>query len=312
MRKLSMPHLRSPAYRYFDARRARYLAPLFAVCVVLVTNLSSTNVAYSWWIKGHGIITQAAVSCLPEEMPLFFRAATKELAYLSGDPDRWKNPETKALRSTESPEHYIDLEDYNNQPLPANRYEAIALLQRLKRRPERAGLLPWTIHEHYERLTCAFADWRRQPEEPGNRTKCIVYAAVLAHYAQDAAMPLHTTRDYDGRRSPEGKWIQKGIHAKIDGFPENHNLSMEEIARNVAPKQHPDIWLCIMQVIQDSYKQVDKCYELDAAGAFDRPTEASRQFILSRCRVAAQFTVDLWYNAWKRSDKLPPPFPGAP
>ncbi|GBD37118.1 hypothetical protein HRbin36_02248 [bacterium HR36] len=268
--------------------------------------------AYSWWIKGHGIITQAAVSALPEEVPMFFRAAGKELAHLAGDPDRWKNPETRALRGSESPEHYIDLEDYNDQPLPPNRYEAIALLHRLRRRPERAGLLPWAIQEHYDRLSCAFADCRRQPEEPGNRTKCIVYAAILAHYAQDAAMPLHTTRDYDGRRSPDGKWLQKGIHAKIDGFPETYNLTVEEIARGLAAKSHDDMWHRILQVIQDSYKHVDKCYELDAAGAFDKPSEASRAFILQRCRVAAQFTLDLWYNAWKRSEKLPPPFPGAP
>lgn len=284
---------------------------LLVLPLLLWIGLSSSEPAYGWWIKGHGIITQAAVSALGEDVPMFFRAAAKELAHLAGDPDRWKNPETRALRTSESPEHYIDLEDYNNFPLPANRYEAIALLQRLKRRPERAGLLPWAIQEHHERLTCAFADWRRQPEEPGNRTKCIVYAAILAHYAQDAAMPLHTTRDYDGRRSRDGKWLQKGIHAKIDGFPENHNLTAEEIARGLAPQVPADVWLYILQVIQDSYKQVDKCYELDATGAFDKPTEASRGFILARCRTAAKFTLDLWYSAWKRSEKLPPPFPGA-
>ncbi|MCS7159865.1 MAG: hypothetical protein RMJ19_05275 [Gemmatales bacterium] len=286
--------------------------PVVLVSLILSIGLFSQERAYSWWIKGHGIITQAAVSVLPEEVPMFFRAAARELAHLAGDPDRWKNPETRALRASESPEHYIDLEDYDNQHLPPNRYEAIGLLQRLKRRPERAGLLPWAIQEHYERLVCAFADLRRQPDEPGNRIKCIVFAGILAHYAQDAAMPLHTTRDYDGRRSPDGRWIQKGIHAKIDGFPENHNISAEEIARNLEAKVQPDLWLYIMQVIQDSYKQVDKCYELDAAGAFDKPTETSRAFILARCRVAAQFTLDLWYNAWKRSEKLPPPFPGAP
>jgi hypothetical protein len=296
-------------------RRSRIRQGFWAtlgLALTLIVGAIYSERAYSWWVQGHGIITEAAVRALPEEMPMFFRAAGKELAHLAGDPDRWKNPETRALRSSESPEHYIDLEDYNSLPLPANRYEAIALLQRLKRRPERAGLLPWAIQEHYERLACAFADCRRQPDQPGNRTKCIVYAAILAHYAQDAAMPLHTTRDYDGRRSPEGKWLQKGIHAKIDGFPENHKLSAEEIARGLQAKNHPDMWQHILSVIHDSYKQVDKCYELDAAGAFDKPNETSRQFILQRCQVAAQFTLDLWYNAWKRSETLPPPYPGAP
>lgn len=263
-------------------------------------------------MRGHGIITQAASLRLPEEMPVFFRKAGKELATLSADPDRWKNPETRGLRSSESPEHYIDLEDYNGLPLPPSRYEAVALLQRLRRRPERAGLLPWAIQDYYDRLSCAFADYRRQPEEVAHQLKCLVYAGILAHYAQDAAMPLHTTRDYDGRRQPDGTYAQKGIHAKIDSFPETYNFSPEEIARNLQAKAHEDMWPHILNVIQDSYKQVERCYELDASGALDKPTEASRAFILSRCRVAAQFTLDLWYSAWKRSEKLPPPFPGAP
>ena len=36
-----------------------------------------------------------------------------------------------------------------------------------------------------------------------------------------------------------------------------------------------------------------------------RPTDASRAWILDRCRAGAQFTVDVWYAAWKRSEKLP-------
>jgi hypothetical protein len=292
--------------------RACHLIMLALVGVWVGVSLSVTGPAWGWWIRGHGLITEAAARHLPEDMPVFFRKATRELATLSGDPDRWKNPETRPLRSSESPEHYIDLEDYNNQPLPANRYEAVALLQRLKRRPERAGLLPWAIQDYYERLACAFADYRRQPDEPAHQMKCIVYAGILAHYAQDAAMPLHTTRDYDGRRMPDGTYAQKGIHAKIDGFPETYNLSPEEIGKNLQAKVHEDMWRHILSMIDDSYKQVDRCYELDGRGEFDKPTETSRAFILSRCRVAAQFTLDLWYSAWKRSEKLPPPFPGAP
>jgi hypothetical protein len=50
---------------------------------------------------------------------------------------------------------------------------------------------------------------------------------------------------------------------------------------------------------------VDRCYELDRAGAFDRPTAESRRFILERCRAGAQFTTDLWYSAWLRSATMP-------
>ena len=43
-------------------------------------------------------------------------------------------------------------------------------------------------------------------------------------------------------------------------------------------------------------------------GAFDKPTEESRKFILGRCRVGTQLTMDLWYSAWLRSEKMPKPY----
>jgi len=60
--------------------------------------------------------------------------------------------------------------------------------------------------------------------------------------------------------------------------------------------------------MKESHALVEKCYELDRAGAFDKPTEESRKFILERCRVGAQFTADLWYTAWLRSAKMPKPY----
>jgi hypothetical protein len=54
-----------------------------------------------------------------------------------------------------------------------------------------------------------------------------------------------------------------------------------------------------------SHTHIDKAYELDAAGAFDTPTEESRAFVMARCRAGAQFTMDLWYTAWLKSAKLP-------
>src|SRR5205823_5186020 len=142
--------------------------------------------------------------------------------------------------------HFIDLEDYQNKPLPETRWKAIALLIELKQDPEKAGMLPWAILENYDRLSCAFYDYRealRETEEARERVKndpseaanvelkdraeklsavqakCLVYAGILAHLTGDAVMPLHTTRDFDGRKGADGKMRQRGIHAKIDAAP---------------------------------------------------------------------------------------------
>lgn len=267
--------------------------------------LVAAGACWAWWVEGHASVAQAAAGVLPDEVPTFFRAAGKQLGHLAGDPDRWKNPSCKFLKAAEAPDHFIDLEDYDGKELPADRYKAIALLHTLKRKPERVGMLPYALMENYERLSCAFYDYRADKESPAIRAKCIVYAGVLAHLTGDCAMPLHTTRDYDGRRGPDGKITQKGIHAKIDAFPERHGLTAEEIGRGIKARKLDDVWAHVRERIAESHKLVARCYELDREGAFDKPTAESRKFILERCRAGAQFTADLWYNAWLRSATMP-------
>lgn len=263
------------------------------------------GLARAWWVEGHASVAEAACAGLPDDMPKFFRAAAKPLGHLAGDPDRWKNPAAKHLKAAEGPDHYVDLEDYEGEDFPADRYKAIALLQKLKKKPELVGMLPYAIMENYDRLSCAFYDHRADPTSAIIQHKCVVYAGILAHLTGDCAMPLHTTRDYDGKKDKDGNVAQKGIHAKLDAFPEKHGLTAEVIARGLKARQIDDVWAHVVARIKESHKLVGKCYELDKAGAFVRPTKESRLFVLERCRAGAQFTMDLWYSAWLRSAKMP-------
>ncbi len=294
--------------------------------IALLISLLTALPAPAWWIKSHGLIAEAACSQLPDDVPAFFRAAGKQLNYLAGDPDRMKNPEATHLKAAEYPDHFIDLEDYEDKDLPADRYKAASMIARMRRSPERAGMLPYALMEHFERMTIAFHDYReirdreKRFDADGNETalraaaaekqaiemKCIVYAGVLSHFTGDAAMPLHTTRDYDGRKGPDGKLVQRGIHAKIDGFPELNGFTAEEISRGIEPKLIDDVWQHVLKTIKESYQHIERCYAMDKEGGFDKATPESRTFIMDRCRVAAQFTADMWYTAWQRSAKLPP------
>lgn len=260
----------------------------------------------AWWVEGHGTITEAAVSGLPDDMPRFFRASAKALYHLAGEPDRWKNREARYLRAAEAPDHFIDLEDFQGKTLPDNRWKAIKLLQDLKANPELVGFLPYAIMENYDRLTVAFYDHRKEPDNLIIQQKCVVYAGILSHLTGDCVMPLHTTRNYDGKKSADGTIAQKGIHLKLDAFPERHGLKAEEITRSLKALKRDDVWKHVLERIDESHKLVEICYKLDAAGAFEKPTKESRSFVLERCRAGAQFTMDLWWTAWLRSEKLPP------
>jgi hypothetical protein len=262
----------------------------------------------AWWVKGHATITEAAAARLPDELPAFFRNGGKHMAHFAGDPDRWKNREASFLRAAEEGNHFLDTEDLDGKPLPAtHRFDAIRLIAgELKKEPNKVGFLPYAIMENYDKLTVAFYDHRQEPNNPAVPMKCLVHGGVLAHYTADAAMPLHTTRDYDGRPQPDGTVKQKGIHAKIDAFPEKFGLTAEEICRGLEAKKIDDVWGHVNKFIAESHTHVGRCYELDAKGAFDTPTDESRAFILARCKAGAQLTLDLWYTAWLRSTKLPP------
>jgi hypothetical protein len=143
------------------------------------------------------------------------------------------------------------------------------------------------------------------PDNESVTIKCLVHGGVLAHYTGDAAMPLHTTRDFDGRRV-NGKFQQRGIHARIDSFPEKNKLRPEEICHGLEARRIDNVWDHVQKFIAESHGHVGKCYDLDATRAFAGPTDESRAFILGRCRAGAQLTLDLWYTAWLKSEDLPP------
>ncbi len=279
--------------------------PIGLALLALLTLLGGWVIG--WWSGGHETVAEAAAARLPDEMPSFFRRGGRELAHFASDPDRWKNRQMTFLRPAEEGNHFLDLEDLEGKPLPAtHRFDAIKLLGvELKKEPNRVGLLPYAIMEYYEKLTVGFFDYRKSPTNAAIPMKCLVYGGTLAHYTGDAAMPLHTTRNYDGRNQPDGTVKQKGIHAKIDGFPEKNKITAEEVCRGLEAKKLDDVWGHVLKFIEESHTHVSRCYELDAAGAFDKPTDESRAFILARVRAAAQLTLDLWYNAWLRSEKLP-------
>ena len=282
----------------------RTLAFAFAAVTVLAVG----GLARGWWVGGHAVIAAAAASDLPDEVPVFFREGGKQLAHLSGDPDRWKNAAAPHLRAAESPDHFLDLENFEGKEPPADRWKAISLLQELKHDPAHTGMLPYAIMENYERLCCAFRDLRETPDDPAVRAKCLVYAGDLSHFTGDCAMPLHTTVNYDGRPGADGKTEQHGIHARIDAFPERNGFTAEEVGRGLKAAAVEDVWGRVLQAIRESHAQVDRGYELDHAGALEKATDDGRKFILERCRAGAQLTLDLWYSAWLQSAKMPKPY----
>ncbi len=222
-----------------------------------------------WDYEGHRLVNQLALASLPTNFPGFVRNPqnAERIAFLGGEPDRWRNVQDLPLRHCNGPEHYIDLEqlaDYglNAEMLPVFRYDFVAQLALARQaQPERfsaliagrnedhtrelAGLLPWAIAENYARLKSGFSSLKAfennggTPDEIANARADVVYVmGVMGHYVGDASQPLHTTIHHHGwvGDNPSLYSTNSRIHSWIDGYFAKAGASREEeLVRRVRP-----------------------------------------------------------------------------
>lgn len=285
------------------SNRPGFLVTLIGVAVLLGAFSMFAPQSKAWWSGGHKMCTVAAVRMLPDSFPAFFKEAEEELSEMCLEPDEWKSPMTPRLKISEGPEHFIDIEHFDNGNFPRHRYEALKHYATENKDMAKGGNLPYALEEGYERLLLAFRKVRIYPESKSAKSRALMYAGWLAHYCQDAGMPLHTTVNYDGKPSPDGgKPIQKGIHARLDGYPEKNGFTPEMLMLDQKADRVAAAWNRIESFIKESHTHVEKCYELDAAGGFSDSPDKAREFVLGRARLSAKLTADLWLTAWEKSD----------
>lgn len=217
---------------------------LSAICVF------SAQTLFAWDYEGHRLVNQLALASLPKDFPAFALTpeAQERIAFLSGEPDRWRNTQNLELRHANGPDHYIDLEEvalYDLKPetLPPLRYDFVAQIARSRAaHPDRfppidpdrdsdhtrelSGFLPWTMTEYYAKLKSEFSYLKSfreaggTPDEIANAQANIVYTmGVMGHFYGDASQPLHTTIHFNGwvGDNPHQYTTDHGFHAWIDG-----------------------------------------------------------------------------------------------
>jgi hypothetical protein len=220
------------------------LLPLLAALLAAVPALCA------WDYPGHRIVNQLALAGLPGDFPAFVRApdAAERIAFLAGEPDRWRNVPDLPLRQANSLDHYLDYErlaaaGLNPAAVSPLRYEFAAQFTagraaHPKNFPaidpaldadhtrEWPGFLPWAITENYAKLRSEFSYLKTYQEHGGtpaeiaNAQADILYTmGVMGHYVGDSAQPLHTTIHNNGwtGANPKGYTTWSGFHSWIDG-----------------------------------------------------------------------------------------------
>jgi hypothetical protein len=239
-----------------------------AVALILLTAAVAPPVR-AWDYAGHRTINQLALASLPADFPTFVRepAAAERIAFLAGEPDRWRNESDLSLRHANNPDHYIDLEQLDwagldpasvsplryefalqfaaGRAAHAERFPRIDPAKDAERLREWPGFLPWTITESFARLRSAFSYWRAfqekggTPEEIANAQANIVFfMGVMGHYVGDGAQPLHLTVHHNGwvGANPHNYTTDSRFHAWIDGgFIARAGITFARLAPQARP-----------------------------------------------------------------------------
>lgn len=282
--------------------------PLFFAFSIALSFCAAPK-AHAWFPQGHSILASAAVQSLPADVPLWFRAGKGAIAHSAQDPDVQKNRDLPSMSDAEAPRHFFDLELLQNHPLPTSRREFWKLCVELKIAPSDIGEVPYAIAEETERLTLIFAEARRYPNNSYIRAKALVQAGILAHYAGDICMPLHTTIDHDGRVLANGQSPKTGIHAKVDSLIERLDLKPKFLAQNQKIEAFPVLFPAIQKQLNDSYSQVNRTYALEKSLPDElnlgwKPSPALLAFTKERARAATGFTASLFLTAWRDSARI--------
>ena len=203
----------------------------------------------AWDYEGHHMVNELALASLPKNFSLDLTPAQQgRVAFLAGEPDRWRNVPDLPLKHFNGPDHYLDVEDIalcglTPETLPIMRYDfAAAIANARTAHPEKFpaidpakdadhtreldGFLPWAITEYYGKLKSDFTAWKTfkqyggTPEEIANaKADCIYVMGVMGHYVGDGSQPLHTSKHFNGwvGENPNGYTVKPTFHSWIDG-----------------------------------------------------------------------------------------------
>lgn len=270
----------------------------------------SIQTSRAWDYEGHRAVNQLALAALPTNFPAFALtpAARERVAFLAGEPDRWRNSDEMTLSHYSGPDHYLDMEqlaDYGLTPqeLPLYRYEFVAKLALARAaHPEKfepmdpakdkdhtrelVGFAPWAIVECEAKLRSSFSylkafnDHGGTPEEIANAQQNILYVmGVMGHYVGDCAQPLHATKHHHGwvGPNPNGYTTNGSIHSLIDGgyFRKTGGIKAEPLIGKMRtakivgdPLKQGDLFRQIMIYLESTEKEVEPLYQMHKRGGF--------------------------------------------
>jgi hypothetical protein len=277
------------------------------VAATVLVVLLAPAPAGAWGFAAHREITARAIAELPPELRPFFEAHRAELVSRSIDPDLWRT-----VGWEDDPNHFLDfgLPELGPYPFAALPREHGAALEKFGAAGlRRIGLLPWREEEEFGNLRRAFAGYARNPA--ANAITVVLFAAVAAHYLQDAYQPLHATNNYDGQLTG-----QLGVHARFEtALVERYGATLRIQPPPMAPILGPrdaafDALLASNRLVEPllaADRQAAGGSRAYDASYFDRFFAAVGPMLQAQLSAAVAATAALITGAWEEAGKPPVP-----
>jgi hypothetical protein len=220
---------------------------------ILLVLLVRPGPAAAWGFDVHRLVTDRAVALLPPAIRPFFERHRLFVVEHSIDPDLWRT----AGFAEEPPRHFLDLDAYDRWPFKALPRDYSAAVRRFGRRTVEAnGLLPWRAAEIHGKLAGAFQA-ATDPARPFALEDVKFFTAVLSHYAADAFVPFHATKNYDGQLTG-----QHGIHNRF----ETELVRRYQGRLRLAPAERPPVTAArdfVFDALVSGYRLVDEVLAAD-------------------------------------------------
>ncbi len=286
---------------------------LMLAALILAVLLPSP--VWAWGFRGHRIVNDGAVDIVPDPLHGFLARHRPGIVAHSVDPDLWA--EKKVL--TPPWTHFIDLDELDNAPfagIPKDYASAAA-----KFGPEvlrKAGTLPWEIARRQEELIAAFRDARWDD--------VVRETAWIGHFIADSTMPLHATKDYQGRAAgnvviPNDRGVNRNAHIRIESGLVEHDRRRFDSLRGKAQRvaYESDVLAETWATLRESYALVEPVLEADRAAYRTAPafgaafySELERRAgdaVEARLARAQELVASAWLTAWENAGRPAPPEP---
>jgi hypothetical protein len=256
-----------------------------------------------WGATGHKIINRNVVFDLPPEMLGFIQRASM-LADSASNADNRKSKDP-----TESPKHFIDIDDYPEFASRTVSHSLDSLISKYgTQRVYTDGILPWATVATMDSIA---AEMRR-----GDWNRVWSSAADLGHYVGDAHQPLHCAVNYDGQLTNN-----RGIHSRyetgmIDRNQQSISFQPAQAKFIASPIDYVFGYIYESNTYVDSVLQSDN-YAKQISGWNGSGTEPATYytalwtkaggFTIARMQHAVDAFANLLYTSWVSAGQPPLP-----